>query len=149
MRHRWFLAALSGALALAACGGSAAPSAPQQANLSPITVGDLDDHATSTGVEGAEMQVNTDLAVAQVNAAGGIHGHPLKVVYQDPNAQPDQAQSMAQGLVQQQNADVLLGGILSSECLGVENLAVRLQVVYLSSSGCASEAFTAMQCNKY
>ena len=96
MRHRWLLATLSGVLALWACGGSASPTT-SQANLSPITLGVLDDHATSTGVEGAEMQVNTDLAVAQVNAAGGIHGHPLKVVYQDPNAQPDQAQSMAQG----------------------------------------------------
>jgi branched-chain amino acid transport system substrate-binding protein len=95
------------------------------------------------------MEVNTDLAVAQVNAGGGIHGHPLKVVYMDPNAQPDQAVNMAQSLVQQQNADVLMGGVLSSECLGVENLVPRLQVVYLSSTGCAAEAFTSMQCNSY
>ena len=27
------------------------------------------------------MRVNTDLAVAQINAAGGIHGHRLQVVY--------------------------------------------------------------------
>ena len=147
MRNRWLMAAVAGLLALVACGGG---SSPQQASGSPIILGVLADHATSTGVEGAELQVNTDLAVAQINAGGGIHGHPLKVVYEDPNADPAQAQSMAQALVQQQNADVLLGGILSSECLGVEGLAARLQVVYLSSSGCASEALTGGSgCSKY
>ena len=145
-RHRWTVAAAA-VLLLAACGG--ANTGTTQANGSPILLGVLDDHAASTAVEGAQMQVNTDLAVAQVNAAGGIHGHPLKVIYQDPNAQPDQAVSMAQNLVQQQNVSVLLGGVLSSECLGVENLVPRLQVVYLSSTGCAAEAFTSMQCNSY
>jgi branched-chain amino acid transport system substrate-binding protein len=139
--------AAAAVLLLAACGG--ANTGTTQANGSPILLGVLDDHAASTAVEGAQMQVNTDLAVAQVNAAGGIHGHPLKVIYQDPNAQPDQAVSMAQNLVQQQNVSVLLGGVLSSECLGVENLVPRLQVVYLSSTGCAAEAFTSMQCNSY
>lgn len=147
MRNRWLVTAAAGLLTLLACGGGGGGT--PQANGTPITLGILADHATSTGVEGAEMQVNSDLAVAQINAAGGIHGHPLKIVYQDPNADPAQAQSMAQALVQQQNADVLLGGVLSSECLGVETLAARLQVVYLSSSGCASEAFTAAQCSKY
>ncbi|TMF87844.1 MAG: ABC transporter substrate-binding protein [Chloroflexi bacterium] len=141
------IAAVAGLL-VAACGGST-PAGPTQANGSPITIGVLDDHAASTAVEGAEMQVNTDLAVAQVNAAGGVHGHPLKVVYADPQAAPDQAVSQAQSLVQQQNVDVLMGGVLSSECLGVENLVPRLQVVYLSSTGCAAEAFTSMQCNSY
>jgi ABC-type branched-subunit amino acid transport system substrate-binding protein len=141
------IAAVAGLL-VAACGGST-PAGPTQANGSPITIGVLDDHAASTAVEGAEMQVNTDLAVAQVNAGGGIHGHPLKVVYADPQAAPDQAVSQAQNLVQQQNVDVLMGGVLSSECLGVENLVPRLQVVYLSSTGCAAEAFTSMQCNSY
>src|SRR5262245_12818447 len=131
MRNRSLVVAAAGVLALLACGGgTSSGGGTPQANLSPITLGVLADHATSTGVEGAEMQVNTDLAVAQINAAGGIHGHPLKIAYQDPNADPAQAQSMAQALVQQQNADVILGGILSSECLGVENLAPRLQVVY-------------------
>ena len=137
----------AGLLLLAACGGTS--SGPPQASGPPIKIGVLDDNAASTAVEGAEMRVNTDLAVAQINAAGGIHGHPLQLIYTDPQAQPDQAISQAQSLVQQQGADVLVGGVLSSECLGVENLVPRLSVVYLSSSGCASEAFTRTQCNSY
>src|SRR5713226_432675 len=98
--RRTVLLAIAGLL-VAACGGGSTPSGPTQANGSPILIGVLDDHAASTAVEGAEMEVNTDLAVSQVNAAGGIHGHPLKVVYADPQEAPDQAVSLAQNLVQQ------------------------------------------------
>src|SRR5439155_26059292 len=75
--------------------------------------------------------------------------HRLEVRYVDPKAQPDEASTLAQQLVQQQNVDVLVGGVLSSECLAVENLVTRLQVVYVSSSGCAAEDFTSKQCNQY
>jgi branched-chain amino acid transport system substrate-binding protein len=147
----WRLLAVAaiGALAAMACGGTSGGTTTQAATGSPIKVGVLDDQASSLAVEGAELRVNTDLAIAQINASGGVHGHPLQAVYVDPNAQPDEALNLAQQLVQQQNVDLMVGAILSSECLGVENLAARLQVVYMASTGCASEDFTAKQCNKY
>src|SRR5437868_7850203 len=149
-RSRWSLAAaVAGALLAAACGGSSTSGGSGQATGSPIKIGVLDDNAPITAVEGAEMRVNTDLAVAEINASGGIHGHRLQVSYVDPKAQPDEAITLAQQLVQQQSVDVLVGGVLSSECLGVENLVPRLQVVYVSSTGCAAEDFTAKQCNQY
>lgn len=149
----WRTAALAvaGLLAVAACGGGATQSGggSQEANGSPITIGVLDDQAPLTAVEGAEMRVNTDLAVARINSSGGIHGHKVNVVYADPQADPSKAVALAQQLVQQNNVDVLVGAVLSSECLGVENLVARLQIVYVSSTGCASEDFTAKQCNQY
>ena len=151
-RSRWWrplVAAVVGMLAATACGGGASTTQSNQASGPPIKIGVLDDQAPSTAVEGAEMRVNTDLAIAQVNAAGGIHGRPLQAVYVDPKAQPDEAISLAQQLVQQQGVDVLVGAILSSECLGVQNLVPRLQVVYVSSTGCAAEDFAAKQCNMY
>jgi branched-chain amino acid transport system substrate-binding protein len=142
--------AAAGLLVAAACGGGATSSSgSSQATGSPIKIGVLADQAPLTAVEGAEMRVNTDLAIAQVNSSGGIHGHRLEAVYADPKATPDEAITLAQQLVQQQGVDVLVGAVLSSECLGVENLVPRLQVVYVSSTGCAAEDFTAKQCNQY
>ncbi len=149
--HSWRLLALVGiaVLAVMACGGTGGGTTTQAATGTPIKIGVLDDQASSLAVEGAELRVNTDLAIAQINAAGGIHNHPLQAVYVDPNADPAEALNLAQQLVQQQNVDVMIGAILSSECLGVENLVNRLQIVYMASTGCASEDFTAKQCNKY
>jgi branched-chain amino acid transport system substrate-binding protein len=149
MRERLVVSIVAGALALAGCGGGSGTGSNQAASGPPIKIGVLADADPSTAVEGAEMRVNTDLAVAQINSGGGIHGHRLEVSYVDPKAQPDEASTLAQQLVQQQNVDVLVGGVLSSECLAVENLVNRLQVVYVSSSGCAAEDFTAKQCNQY
>ena len=134
-----------GALLLGGCGSSTSTAATG----TPIKIGVLDDVAPTTPVEGAEMRVNTDLAIAQINAAGGIHNHRLEAVYANPKADPAMAASLAQDLVQQQNVDVLVGGVLSSECLGIGTLAARLQVVYVSSTGCATGDLTAKQCNKY
>lgn len=145
-RLRWPAVAIASSvlmLTAAACGGNSGGGSDT------ITIGVLDDNAPITAVEGAEMRVNTDLAVADVNKAGGINGKKLKVVYADPKAQADEAISLGQQLVQQNHADVIVGAVLSSECLGVENLAPRLKRVYVASTGCATEDFTSKQCNKY
>jgi branched-chain amino acid transport system substrate-binding protein len=136
------------ALLAVACGGGAG-STSQTASGPPIRIGVLDDNGTSSAIEGAELRANTDLAVAQANAAGGIKGHRLEIVYMDPRGDASQALTMAQQLVQEQNVDVLLGGIFSPECLGIEPLAARLHVAYLASTGCLSEDFTAKQCSRY
>ncbi|TMC02827.1 MAG: ABC transporter substrate-binding protein [Chloroflexi bacterium] len=127
--------AAAGALLAVACGGGAATTGGQPATGSPIRIGVIDDNGTSSAIEGAELRVNTDLAVNQANASGGIKGHPLQTVYMDPQGDAAKAVAMAQELVQQQNVDVLVGGIFSPECLGIQNLAPRLQTVYLPSTG--------------
>jgi len=147
---RWLATAAGAALLAIACGaGAATTTTPGQPNLSPIRIGVLDDSGTSSAIEGAELRVNTDLAVGEINATGGIKGHPLETVYMDPQGDASRAVSMAQQLVQQQSVDVLVGGIFSPECLGIQNLAPRLQVVYMASTGCLSEDFTGKQCNAY
>lgn len=137
-----------GVVAALACGGGGTTGA-QQASGPPIRIGVLDDNGTSSAIEGAELRVNTDLAIDQANAAGGIKGRRLEAVYVDPKGDAGQAVAMAQQLVQQQNVDVLVGAIFSPECLGVQTLAARLKVAYLASSGCLNEDFTAKACNRY
>ena len=52
---------------------------------------------------------------------------PLEVVYVDPKGDASQALQLATQLAQQDNVDVLSGGIFSPECLGVQGLAAKLQ----------------------
>ena len=145
----WTLGVLWGVASLILVGCGSSSTASTQLSGTPIKLGVLDDVAPNLPIEGAEMRVNTDLAVAQINAAGGIHGHRVDVVYANPKGDPAEAVNLAQQLVQQDGVDVLLGGVLSSECLGIGNLVPRLQVLYLASTGCASADLTAKQCNKY
>src|SRR5437870_5282024 len=115
----------------------------------PIKVGVMDDVTGVGAIEGALMRVSTDLVVQRTNASGGINGHPLEVTYVDPKGDATQAINLATQLAQQDNVDVLAGGLFSPECLGVSQLAAKLQMVYISTNGCASDVLTSKQCDKY
>ncbi len=139
---------------------AAAPTAPAAAapttaaaaakpSGTPIKVGVMDDVTGVGAIEGALMRVSTDLVVQRTNASGGINGHPLEVTYVDPKGDATQAINLATQLAQQDNVDVLAGGLFSPECLGVSQLATKLQMVYLSANGCASDVLTSKQCDKY
>ena len=132
-------------------GGQAAPTPAAAAKPSgtPIRVGVMDDVTGVGAIEGALMRISTELVVQQTNATGGINGHPLEVIYTDPKGDATQAIQLATQLAQQDNVDVLAGGIFSQECLGVQGLAAKLQIVYLPLNGCANDQLTAKSCDKY
>ena len=119
------------------------------ASGTPIKIGYMADANGTSAPIAAGMHLGTDLAVQQVNAAGGINGHPLQVTYVDPQSDPTQASQMATQLVQTDKVDVLMGAVLSSECLVVQQLALKLQTVYLPTFGCAAEEFSSVSCNRY
>ncbi|HYY88448.1 MAG TPA: ABC transporter substrate-binding protein [Chloroflexota bacterium] len=139
---------------LAACSSAAPVSTPAAggggaASTSPIKIGYMADSNGTSAPIAAGMHLATDLAVQQINAAGGINGHPLQVQYVDPQSDPTQAVQMATQLVQTDNVDVLMGAVLSSECLVVQQLVAKLQIVYLPTFGCAAEEFSSQFCNRY
>jgi branched-chain amino acid transport system substrate-binding protein len=132
-----------------AAAATTAPAAAAAPTGSPITVGVMDDVTGVGAIEGALMRISTDLVVQRTNASGGINGHPLKVAYVDPKGDATQAINLATQLAQQDNVDVLAGGLFSPECIGVSGLAEKLQLLYVSTNGCASDVLTSKQCNKY
>src|SRR5690242_9019343 len=127
--------------------GGAAPGA--QNGSSPIKIGYMADANGTSAPIAAGMHIGTDLALQQINGAGGINGHPLQVTYVDPQSDPTQASQMATQLIQNDKVDVLMGAVLSSECLVVQQLVAKLQVVYLPTFGCAAEEFSTQFCNRY
>ena len=133
----------------AASNGQAGAPQGGQTNGTPIKVGYLADANGTSAPIAAGMHLGTDLAVQQINAAGGVNGHALQVTYVDPQSDPTQASQVATQLIQTDKVDVLMGAVLSSECLVVQQLVLKLQVVYLPTFGCAAEEFTTQFCNRY
>ena len=95
------------------------------------------------------MRIMTDYALKTINDAGGINGRPLQVSYADPKGDPSAAVQLATQFIQQDNVDALVGAVSSAECLGVEDLVGKTGTVYVTSTGCATDALTASMCNKY
>src|SRR5690349_6468644 len=63
------------------------------------------------------------LALEQMNAAGGVNGRTLEVVSRDDNGKPGDAITVANELVEQQKVVLLMGGFFSNIGLALSDYA--------------------------
>ena len=74
-----------------------------------------------------------DLAVAQVNAAGGIGGKQLVLVTRDDNGNPADAVRAAEELIAREKVDVLMGSFLSHVGLALTDFAQQKKRFFLAA----------------
>ncbi len=74
-----------------------------------------------------------ELAVEEVNAAGGINGKKLEVISRDDNGTPGDAVRAAEELVSREKVALLTGTFLSHVGLAVADFAKQRQVFFLAS----------------
>src|ERR1700754_4041853 len=74
-----------------------------------------------------------ELAVDQVNAAGGIDGKKLELITRDDNANPGDAVRAAEELLSRERVDVLMGSFLSNIGLALTDFARQKKVFFLAS----------------
>ena len=75
----------------------------------PIVIGVIGAMSGPSAVLGKEQQQGVELAVDEINAAGGIMGRPVKAVYRDDEADPTKALTAAQELVDREGINFLVG----------------------------------------
>jgi branched-chain amino acid transport system substrate-binding protein len=98
----------------------------------PIRIGEINSYkAQAAFLE--PYRRGMELAVEEVNAAGGVAGRKLEVVTRDDNANPGDAVRMAEELVSAEKVDMLAGGFLSNIGLALTDFAKQRKVVYLAS----------------
>src|SRR6201746_997695 len=88
------------------------------------------------------------LAVEEVNAAGGINGKKLVVVSKDDGGKPADAQTAANELVSSENVAMLTGTFLSNIGLAVSDFANQKKVFFLAAEP-LTDAITWAKGNRY
>jgi branched-chain amino acid transport system substrate-binding protein len=73
-----------------------------------------------------------ELAVDEVNAAGGVGGRKLELITRDDNANPGDAVRVAEELISREKVDVLSGTFLSNIGLALTDLAKQKKVFFLA-----------------
>jgi len=70
----------------------------------------------SGGLElfGEQARLGLDLAVAEINAAGGIRGRPLELLYEDNQTDPKRSVELARRLIQRDQVVAITGPITSN-----------------------------------
>jgi branched-chain amino acid transport system substrate-binding protein len=74
-----------------------------------------------------------ELAVEEVNAAGGVNGRKLELVTRDDGGTPGDAVRVAEELLSREKANVLMGTFASNVGLAVANLANQRKVLFVAS----------------
>ncbi|KNZ34501.1 MAG: ABC transporter substrate-binding protein [Methylibium sp. NZG] len=73
-----------------------------------------------------------ELALEQVNAAGGVNGKKLELIIRDDNANPGDAVRAAEELLSREKVDVLAGSFLSHIGLALTDFAKQKKMFFLA-----------------
>ena len=98
----------------------------------PIRIGEINSYKAQPAFL-EPYKKGMELAVAEVNAAGGIHGRKLELITRDDNANPGDAVRMAEELFSRERIDVLTGSFLSHIGLALADYARQKKVFFLAS----------------
>jgi branched-chain amino acid transport system substrate-binding protein len=97
----------------------------------PIPIGLITPLTGSPALEGTFIAQGVDLAVAEINGAGGVLGRPVKVIVEDGRADPQESTSAAEKLIVRDRAVALVGAWASSATLAVMNTVARHRIPFV------------------
>jgi urea transport system substrate-binding protein len=118
--------------------------AAKEPSGAPIRLGVL---APMTGIatwSGEMMRDCTQLAVNEINAAGGLLGRPVEIVLEDTETNPEKAVAKAQRLILQEKVDVIVGTLFSSVRNAVKQVTDEHNTLLLNPT-----YYEGKQCGKY
>src|SRR5690606_18956553 len=97
-----------------------------------IKIGELNSYKTQPAFLGPYKK-GMELAVEQINEAGGVNGKTLELVIRDDNSNPGDAVRAAEELLTRDKVDVLTGTFLSHIGLAVTDYAKHKKQFFLAS----------------
>jgi len=124
------------ALIASGCAPAAAPTAAPQAPAAPaagktLKIGVLAPLTGPIAAYGEDQKNGVNMAVEEINAAGGILGNKLTVQVEDDEKKPELAASLTQKLIND-GVDVIIGGMSSSSTMAGGPIAERAKVIMIS-----------------
>ena len=115
------------ATAVAALGGALVPAHAQGV----IKIGEINSYKAQPAFL-EPYKKGMDLAVEEINAAGGVLGKKIELITRDDNANPGDAVRVAEELVSREKVDLLAGTFLSNTGLAVADFAKQKKFFFLA-----------------
>ena len=116
---------------IAAAGLTAAVGLPVHAQQRVIKIGEVNSYKAQPAFL-EPYKKGMDLAVEEINAAGGVGGRKLELITRDDNANPGDAVRVAEELLSREKIDVLTGTFLSHIGLALTDFAKQKKVFFLA-----------------
>ncbi|MBU4612765.1 ABC transporter substrate-binding protein [Achromobacter sp. GG226] len=113
----------------------------------PIRVGEINSYKAQPAFLEPYRQ-GWQLALEQVNAAGGVQGRPLEVISRDDNGNPGDSVRVAEELRTREKVELLFGGFLSNTGLALTDYAKQRRMFFLAAEP-LTDKITWAQGNRY
>ncbi len=112
-----------------------------------IRIGHLTPRTGFLGPLGEYAVMAADLAVEEINAAGGILGRKLEILKED-SVNPQTASTKAERMVERDKVSAIVGEISSASCLTIAQVAQRTKTLFFNTGG-NSDALRSTDCKRY
>ncbi|MFK7892111.1 MAG: ABC transporter substrate-binding protein [Granulosicoccus sp.] len=119
-------------LALTITGGVLAAGVGLASAAETIRIGEIN-HYKRMAAFAEPYKKGIELALEEVNAAGGVLGKPLEFVFRDDQGKPGEAIKIAEELMTREDTVMLTGTILSNIGLAISSLAAEKGYLYLAA----------------
>lgn len=119
-------------LFLTAAGTLAAPGLIRAQGTQPIRIGEINSY-TSLPAFTVPYRNGWQLRVEQINAAGGVLGRPLEVIWRDDAGRPQDAVRLAGELLDAERVDLLAGTFFSHIGLAVSDFALQRRRLFVAA----------------
>ncbi|MFC5652294.1 urea ABC transporter substrate-binding protein [Paenibacillus solisilvae] len=118
---------------LAGCSSStpaSSTSSGDSGDKTPIKIGLLEDQSGDFAIVGQYKYHAAQLAVEEINNAGGIMGSQVELVAPDPQSNNQRYQEMARKLILEDKVDVVFGGITSASREAIRPIMDQNKMLY-------------------
>ncbi|HTR83412.1 MAG TPA: ABC transporter substrate-binding protein [Reyranella sp.] len=122
---------LAGSAAVGAASLASGLAAPAIAANEPLKIGYLPALTGPSSSTGIGITRGTELAVKEINDAGGINGRKIEMIVRDTQSDPTKAVNAVAELTQRQKASIIWGPLNSGESLAATPLIARDKVPML------------------
>ncbi len=123
----------SGLLTLVALGLTATGCATQ------VDVGAVISEHGAGAVYGEKVKKGLDLALDEINEAGGIRGRPARLIYRDDESNPDIGRQVTSELIEEHDVKIIIGAVTSKVTLAIAPICEKERVVLLSPTASAPQ----------
>ena len=135
----------AGSIALVS--GISAPAILRAQTTDVIKIGHLTPRTGFLGPLGEYAVMAADLAVEEINAAGGMAGRKVELLKED-SVNPQTASTKAERMIERDKVACIIGEISSASCLTIAQVASRTKTLYINTGG-NSDALRGKDCQRY
>ena len=131
------VAAVMAVMSLAACSDRGKENSPEGEKI--LKLGGIGPLTGNNAQYGQAVKNAAELAIKEINAAGGVNGYELKLNYQDDESDAEKAMN-AYNTLKDWGMQILLGTVTSTPCEAVVDLSHEDNMFQLTPSGSSVDA---------